>query len=322
MSNQKLHEFVEDGFPNKRITPVQGTYKKNIFTGKKGSFKIDKKDGKIFRKLYFIGDSNTGNGEVALFWLFNYKKKEGVDFYTTLPPTLRAKHQGGAEADLNIDDTNVEVKAYDKSFEQASKLGRWSGKDPEKPGTSKEDAQKRQLKNLIQALFLIDNVLNKEAENMSDVKSFDIRQLRDASDAMCKARFAVEENRKILEDIEFFKGLLKRLDALKKMFFDLDLKDCLYKEGDTKPVGGEDIAALIIQRIIELVIQNKPGNRGYVANLKPQNFKTEAGDMKVEFIQIVGKPSLEAIKVITTSTTTRKVYFSDNDLFLAFSAVF
>ena len=108
------------------------------------------------------------------------------------------------------------------------------------------------------------------------------------------------------------------------MFNDVGLKVC------TTTIGGEAIAAEIIKKIIILVTDEKPGQGGYVANLDPRKFNSFSSPMEVDYIRINGEPDLGAIKTITQkakkgqagSGTTRKVYFSDNNLFLAFADVF
>jgi hypothetical protein len=76
MSNQNLHSLVKGAFP-RGIVPVQGDYTPDNtfikFGAKESSFKIQKEDQKAFLKLYKIQEAAMGKGEVALFWLFNYK---------------------------------------------------------------------------------------------------------------------------------------------------------------------------------------------------------------------------------------------------------
>lgn len=323
MSNPDLHTKVKRAFDRGIPTSVEGDYPDTIFTKntKKGFIEIDKRDRKKFLKLYTITDATTGRGEVALFWLFNYKNYQQNG---ALPKTLRAIHQGGAKADLNIDGKNVEVKAYDKDFNKASKLGQFTGRDPKDPTSADNEAQKKMLVNIIKALFLIDNLLNNEADKMVDIGNFDIGDLKKAAIGMCDVRAELGEpsTRKVLKDIKLFDKLYIRLDALNKMFVNVGLGDC------TKTIGGEEIAAKIIQKIITLVTDEKPGQNGYVANLNPKNFKSVTDSMKVDYIRISGEPNLAAIKTITEkarpgqSRTVRKVFFLENNLFLAFADVF
>ena len=327
MSDSDLHTKVKKGFDKGIPTSVEGNYSK-YFNGstKQGSFKVQDKDKKTFFKLYTITDANTGKGEVALFWLFNYKNYQSKTGSIPSTDKLRAKHQGGAKADLNIDNKNVEVKAYKSTFNQASKLGQFTGRDPKNPSSASNEALKKKLVNIIKALFLIDNLLNNESDKMSDIGNFDIEKLTKAAVGMCDVRAELDEDsvRKVLEDIKLFQKLYKRLDALNKMFGDAGLKDC------TDTIGGEAIAAKIIQKIITLVTDEKPGKGGYIANLDPRNFNSVTGSMEVDYIKISGEPNLSAIKTITQkakkgqagSGTTRKVHFTDNNLFLAFADVF
>jgi len=326
MSNQNLHSLVKGAFP-RGIVSVKGNYtSQNTFKkfgSKEGSFKIQKEDQKAFLKLYKIQEAAMGKGEVALFWLFNYKDYSG----NQMPQKLRAVHQGGANADLLIDKKDVEVKAYEKSFDQASKLGQFTGRDSDNPGTPPDELMKAKIVKLIQALFLIDNALNKKPEVMSDIRKFDIRQLTEAAGAMCDVRSALQdEKNKALRKIKLFQTLYERLDGLDAMFKEVNLKECTFFEGDK--AGGEKIAALIIQRIIELVTNSKPKQGGFVANLNPKKYNSVGESMVVDYYRIEGKPNLDAIKVITKAAkngqagTIRKVYFQDQNLFLAFKDVF
>ena len=332
MSSSDLHNKVKKGFDRGIITPVQGDYPKLIFGGntKQGVFKIqdkDKnkkpiKDKEIFYKLYNITDATTGRGEVALFWLFNYKDYKSKT--NSIPITLRAEHQGGAKADLNIDKKDVEVKAYNKNFNQASKLGQFIGRDPKNPSPANSEEQKKKLVNIIKALFLVDNLLNNETDKIIDIGNFDIGDLTKAASGMCDVRAKLNDDstKKMLENIKLFQKLYKRLDALNGMFTGAGLEICI------TTIGGEAIAAEIIKEIIILVTGEKPGKEGYVANLDPRKFKSSNGVMEVDYIRIKGEPSLDAIKTITEKAkkgqagTTRKVYFKDNNLFLAFADVF
>jgi hypothetical protein len=66
-----------------------------------------------------IGTSSkgTGNGEVALYWLYQHGGAPGVNVEGT---------QGADNPDLEFNKVGVEVKAFGKAHEKAKGLGRWS----------------------------------------------------------------------------------------------------------------------------------------------------------------------------------------------------
>ena len=66
-----------------------------------------------------IGTSSkgTGNGEVALYWLYQHGGAPGVNVEGT---------QGADNPDLEFNGIGVEVKAFGKAHEKARGLGRWS----------------------------------------------------------------------------------------------------------------------------------------------------------------------------------------------------
>ena len=59
----------------------------------------------------------TGNGEVALYWLYQHGGAPGVNVEGT---------QGADNPDLEFNGVGVEVKAFGKAHEKAKGLGRWS----------------------------------------------------------------------------------------------------------------------------------------------------------------------------------------------------
>ena len=95
-------KVIKEAVPDDRLA-VSKKYK--IPTGG-GILKIDKKDQEIFKKLFRenAGSKGVGNGEVSLYWVFNYYK--GVN-------QKRCKENRGDDAaDLVIDNIPCEVKSY------------------------------------------------------------------------------------------------------------------------------------------------------------------------------------------------------------------
>jgi len=311
----EFHNEIKKTFRG-NIPSVQGRYFNFKNLTDKGVKTVDNSnDASNFKKLFLVApDKNTGNGEVALFWLFNYKNYDGK-----FPPTKnqRAKHLGGAEADLMIDGIPIEVKAYPKSLDTASKLGKFLGADPNQKELPKNEKKKREFVNLVKLLFLIDNLLYRETGSMRDIQSFEYYKLRDAADSMCRIRKVLLDDPKI-KKLPFFDKISGKIDDIDKMFNNLGLKECTYDKnyspGDR--AGGEKIATQMIRLIIKLVTDGKPGPGGFVVNMKKND------PTSIEYKKISNKIDNKAIQAESGSGTTRQVYFSEGNLFLAYNKVF
>lgn len=115
-------KVIKDTLKVDIIPSVQGKYR----LGQSG--KIKGSDSKIFTELYKVapptagkevgsaGSKGSGNGEIALYWLFKYQN-----------PSIPAQDSRGIDnPDLIIDGYGVEVKSMDKNELQ---LGRYGHKD-------------------------------------------------------------------------------------------------------------------------------------------------------------------------------------------------
>jgi hypothetical protein len=115
-------KVIKDTLKTDIIPSVQGKYK----LGQSG--KVKGSDLKIFTELYKVsppttgkeigsaGSKGSGNGEIALYWLFKYQN-----------PSISAQDSRGIDnPDLIIDGYGVEVKSVDKKDLQ---LGRYGHKD-------------------------------------------------------------------------------------------------------------------------------------------------------------------------------------------------
>ena len=121
----RYHLGLQEGQP---IPRVENTY---AWPGRGGStFNIqvkgnDLKHWKDFWELTppkagaEVGTSSkgTGNGEVALYWLYQHGGAPGVNVEGT---------QGSDNPDLEFNGIGVEVKAFGKAHDKAKGLGRWS----------------------------------------------------------------------------------------------------------------------------------------------------------------------------------------------------
>ena len=103
-TDKDFDEVIKNTLNDQEIK-VKGNYSLQ----KRGfQLKLDRRDTEAYNKLFYAVPAGrgkgTGNGEIALFWLFNYKTgKNGGTTHVT---------QGGNQPDLLINRQNVEVKAY------------------------------------------------------------------------------------------------------------------------------------------------------------------------------------------------------------------
>ena len=266
MSDIVFHKLIKNSFRN-NIPSVQGTYPKwNLIRSRSGSIKIDDRDFKAFQQLYTVKpDGNVGNGEISLFWLYNYQVKN------TEKPTNRAKSVGGKNADLNIDNMPVEAKAYKEKKTSPIKLGEFGGK--------------KEFIKLVQLLFLIENLLNRKSENMIDLKNFSYKDLRIAAESMCKVRqYILQDTSGDIKKMPLFSNLYEKIEDIDKLFNSLGLKKCTFSKTASRP-GGERIALDMSKYILTEMFKGKPGENGFMANMPPKE-KNQFDSIDTVFIVV------------------------------------
>ena len=116
--DETYDKVIKNALKIEEIPQVQDSYD----LGK--DVNINGKDAETFKALYAVappkkgkdidtaGSKGTGNGEISMYWLFNFQPGHSAE-----------GTQGGGKPDLNIDGKGVEVKAYDSS---RITLGRFS----------------------------------------------------------------------------------------------------------------------------------------------------------------------------------------------------
>lgn len=101
--------FLAKGYP--KVPAVAGNY-----SVKPGPLQLDPNDEKPFTDLFdFTTSKDVGNGEIALYWLFNYKDPNN-------PSNTARESHGKSAADLEINGIPCEVKAY-QAHNMKIKLG-------------------------------------------------------------------------------------------------------------------------------------------------------------------------------------------------------
>jgi hypothetical protein len=250
---------IKDVFDKEKlpVPEVQGKYSLT-------STQVDKKDIDTFIKLFKekpAGSTQVGNGETSLFWLFG-----GM--------VGKVKSTGGGfSADLQIDGSNVEVKAYNSA---SVKIGRFQ--------------RQTEFLELVNTIFSVYNLVNDKQEIFS-VFSFNYDSLTKAAEEFCLIRQSLKDitskltsrEKTKFENIKIFNGILKRAETFDSFAKKLGIEDICYIAGQKRP-GGELIASTLLKYITQKTLEEKPGGtNGYMAIL-PEDFKETS---KLNFIQVI-----------------------------------
>lgn len=236
---------------------------------------VDPADMDFFKLLYNTGNKITGNGEIALFWLFNCSNKnKSVEKLLAEAAQDKGRckvgqNNQGIRSDLQIDGNFCEIKAYKPgSFD---KLAGWA-----------RIQELKEYRNATAALFIAYNAINmgKGLQGVGELK-YTAQQLAIAAEDFCKLRNAIVDND--LQDIEIFGDFLKSIDT-----FDGHVKEAakvaglrqIHKEicpdpkGPTPRPTGKTIAKGLARILIKTVADKKPGPNGVIVNTPPEKIGT------------------------------------------------
>ena len=236
-ANTSFDKIINDTLqPNER--KVFGTY---ALKPKSFALTIDRRDQKSFIKLFKKApDKTVGNGEISLYWLFNGKGKKRA--YET---------RGGNEPDLRIDRKAVEVKAY--PYHDPISLGRFQ--------------DRRLFRSMVNTLFGVANMSNafqggteKGKTTFKGELSFKYKDVLEGAEKLIELKQVIDGNSKALMNFKVFKDMARTIGQ-----FERGLKQIGYKERNMTPNG---IAVALMKHLIEVSVGDKPGDKGYIANLK------------------------------------------------------
>lgn len=234
-NNASFDSIIEDTF-KENIPAVKGKYSLPNATS---VFKIDSQDEEAFKALFYKApDKSVGNGEVALYWLFNYGNPAS--------PGNRARENRGADdPDLLVDGKGVEVKSYN-SHDKKSTLGKF-----------KSDVESRKLINALFGITNMSRVFGEEGSFNSEVV-FNMSVLRDSFNEVLKIqRIFNEDNvKEVLGSYPVFAEMQKQVSTLLGM---VDSKD------------PEDLAKRVMVTLLKNKLDKKPGAGNYIINLKEKN---------------------------------------------------
>lgn len=243
------------------IPKVNGKYKLPT-SGSTHTINItDKEDVKNFAKLHpLYSTKNTGNGEIALFWLFNCQTQDNTDSLIGGTPKVAFLNQGGddgADPDLRIGNSFLEVKATGNNFDQAFSLGRFG-----------RFTDFINLVGLLQGFEVAFGEQNLDRD-VTTLKNVNFPGLVDAAEVFCEVRSVVKSNN--LGKYRFFDNLIDKFDRFDDICDKHEiLRKCKYG-GNVKRFrpGGEEIAKRVLGFLCETLIKEKPGDGNWIVQVPP-----------------------------------------------------
>jgi hypothetical protein len=235
--DETYDKVIKNALKTEKIPQVQGKY--NL--GK--DVNINGKDAETFKALYAVappkkgkdidtaGSKGTGNGEISMYWLFNFQPGHSAE-----------GTQGGGKPDLNIDGKGVEVKAYDSS---RITLGRFS--------SDKDNID------LLNTLFGLDALVSTiEKTEGKDKKSSSLN-------------FSKSDISRAFNTLQDFSGnddlrqLATKYPLINSIYSKVD--NLIQQLGLQSNFTAVDAAGTLLKRILLVKFKEKPGFDGYIVNV-------------------------------------------------------
>tara|TARA_R110000823_G_scaffold208524_1_gene338927 strand:+ start:1084 stop:2139 length:1056 start_codon:yes stop_codon:yes gene_type:complete len=231
---------------NVEVIPTTSTrYKWNGEGGSTFVEQVKSEDKEIFDKLFAVkppkvgqevgsaGSLGVGNGEIALYWLYNFSNS-GVGV---------TEGREGDDPDLRFNGVGVEVKAY-KNPNGVVGLGRF--------GADKENIA---LLSIIFGLNTLSQVLGDEPpEKTINPTNFDGGQLKDAMQKLIDFQ-NIDGLDALASQYSLFASIKNNVDSITSKLGDF---------GDA-----EAGAIKMADKLVRSKLERKPGGGGYLANVKP-----------------------------------------------------
>tara|TARA_Y100001938_G_C8090716_1_gene434860 strand:- start:1080 stop:2135 length:1056 start_codon:yes stop_codon:yes gene_type:complete len=226
------------------IPTTPSKYKWNGPGGSTFTEQVKPADKEIFDKLYgakppkkgkeegTAGSLGVGNGEIALYWLYNFSNS-GVSV---------TEGREGDDPDLRFNDVGVEVKAY-KNPNGTVGLGRF--------GADKENLA---LLSIIFGLNTLSSVLGDEPPQKSvNPTNFNGEQLEQALEVLID-----------FDSIDGLDGLANTYPLFKSIQNNIETVKSKIGDFDTAKAG----AILMADKLVRTKLERKPGSGGYLANVQ------------------------------------------------------
>jgi len=230
-------KVIKNALKVEDIPQVQGKYTLGT------DVNINGEDAKTFKSLYSVsppkkgkdvdtaGSKGTGNGEIAMYWLFAHQ--EGHTAQGT---------QGGGKPDLEIDGKGVEVKAYDSN---RITLGRF--------GSDKANID------LLNTLFGLDALVS-TIEKTSD-KDRRASSLNFSKSDITRAFNTLQD----FSNNQDLRELSSKYALIGNIYSKID--DLNNQLGLQQGAKAEDYAGALVKRILLRKFGEKPGFGGYIVNV-------------------------------------------------------
>jgi hypothetical protein len=234
--NSPVYEkLISDTF-NGKIPAVKGSYS---IPENGGKLTLESADKEPFNKLFKIKpDAGVGNGEISLYWLFNYANPAS-------PANRAEENRGGSAADLKIDGKEVEVKSY-PSHSAKINLGKF-----------KDDTESRKLITRLFGVLNLTSAFEGKKEFVSEV-SFNTEDLKKSFEQVIDTKkiLSKEDVKSVLGGYEIFQQLESQIDSLL----------ALVPNGTAEELAKATMAVLVSNKL-----SLKPGAGNYVVNIIPSD---------------------------------------------------
>ena len=274
---------------NEKLIPkVEGTY-----SIKPGKLQIHPLDLGTFQDLFAAGtNKGVGNGEVSLFWLFNWGSKSGRAVET----------RGGNDPDLLIDGQNVEVKAYGNHNKFS--LGRFQNQ--------------KIFREMVSIVFSVDNIMREKG--FTDLANFKYKDLSRSAETFCEIRHTLMKDPS-LQQYKIFEQLMKKVERFETLAYNNDMKPACYIGTNTRP-GGDIIAMEMSKYILKQLLGDKPGDKGYMLNLVPDGSKKKLNTTQGIMLYKVDLDKMETSPEVLGSESPQTFTFNGGAFSANFSKLF
>ena len=233
-------DVVKKALNVEEIPQVQGSYKLGE------SITLSGKDAEIFRKLYPIappkkgkgidsaGSKGSGNGEVAVYWLFAHQQGHTAE-----------DARGSGNPDLIIDGVGAEIKALDSSKKIAiGRIGSYT--------ESLNDL------NVLMGIDALSIEFQSSGKRQTPPNAFNAT-VDDIIQA-CRHSLEIHNNSELREigkvfNIDFISSMYSRLDKLIEKH---------------TPKSPDELAADVLKEFITQKFTSKPGIPGYIINVSSE----------------------------------------------------
>ena len=240
IGNVGYDDVIKKSLNVEEIPQVQGSYKLGE------SITLSGKDAEIFRKLYPIappkkgkgidsaGSKGSGNGEVAVYWLFAHQQGHTAE-----------DARGSGNPDLIIDGVGAEIKALDSSKKIAiGRIGSYT--------ESLNDL------NVLMGIDALSIEFQSSGKRQTPPNAFNAT-VDDIIQA-CRHSLEIHNNSELREigkvfNIDFISSMYSRLDKLIEKH---------------TPKSPDELAADILKEFITQKFTSKPGIPGYIINVSSE----------------------------------------------------